>query len=709
MILFEELHEALVALIGDSRTEVIERVSRWMNDAPEDSELIAQMVHAGHDAELIDCFWRDLPFGTAGRRGHVGPGPNRMNPRTVATAIQGHCDYLRATQKGHLSVFVAWDGRCFQNLKGRLPGDGGVLHGLTSRALGQLAAQVYSANDVDVHLFHPDETPAVATPELAYHVRRRRLQGGVVISASHNHPDDNGCKVFDELGGQAVPPDDERLIEAMSAVADVRQYSWQEALESGRLHFLDETDLNAYLDTNCAILPDDNKRSARIVFTNLNGVGDRTAGAALERAGFEVHYVPEQRPLDGAFSGVPMAVANPEVPQALDAAVERARELDADIVLATDPDADRIGACVPNGNGSWIFLTGNQILSLVAAWRADQDLPAQPVAVTTEVTTRMFRRIWEAAGAQVIDRQLVGCKYIANVIRSLEDGGSFSHGGQEARGNVASFVMGCEEAHGIVLTADIRDKDGATPALVLAHMAATMAAVGSTVWDLYLSRVIAQHGGIWNVQVPLIFDGPDGAQRMTDLVDALRRDSPQQIAGRQVAEQVDRLDERGIDGPYLSDSDRRGRNLLVWELHGGDRVVVRPSGTEPKLKIYVETWVGNPQHGGPNDIETAVEWLNDARAAATLVAREFTAHALRGIGIELSDAALALDPLVSVEERITFEKEVVQVIARFRRRGEEVQAEATWARWYEGLGSRRQLAGDAAKILGIGTEDAGKG
>jgi phosphoglucomutase/phosphomannomutase len=669
--------------------QALERLRGWWELVPAQRSLLNAMAAAGALDELHDCFRRDLPFGTAGRRGAVGPGPNRMNPFTLAAAAEGHARYLEARGDGPWRVFLAWDGRRFANLRGRLPGGGGSLHGLRSVDLARTAACVYAANGVEVSLFDPDRTPAVATPELAFQIRRLQLDGGMVVSASHNHPDDNGCKLFDENGGQAVPPEDEALIEAMVSVDSPRSTDWQRALAEGWIRFLDAADLDAYLRENLKVLDPRGPRSAKVVFTNLHGVGDRTAGAALERAGFDLRYVPEQRPLDGAFPAVPFRVANPEVPSALQAAMDLAADQGADLVLGTDPDADRVGCAVPDAEGRWRFLTGNQILCLVAAYRSCRELPPRPVAVTTEVSTRMFRRIWEAAGAQVADRLLVGCKYIAEVIHELERHGRFQHGSDHIVAGPADFVMGCEEAHGIVLTPSIRDKDGATPALLLAELAALERARGQDLWSAYLRRVILPHGAVWNEQVPLVMEGPEGAADMRAVQEALRSGPPASIAGKAVVAFDDRMDPTGIDGPFKGDSDRRARNLLVFGLEGGDRVVVRPSGTEPKFKIYTEALVGEP--GSSDSLAEAEAWLAAARARARGLALSFADLCLRSIGVELSAVALAVDPLVPVRQRQRFDAQVLPELSAALDAGDLGRAQALWSGFREKVGERSAL------------------
>ncbi|MDP6945882.1 MAG: phospho-sugar mutase, partial [Myxococcota bacterium] len=380
--------------------------------------LLGLIEHGSWDL-LLDSFYRVLPFGTGGRRGPVGLGPNRMNPWSVGTSVQGNIEFLRDRwgPDTALAVVIAADVRVFRDLRGSFPeGIENPLSGMTSVDLAQAAAAIYVANGVDVHMLPPDSSRYLATPELSFLIRRLGAQGGLNVSASHNHPDDNGGKFYTELGAQEVPPHDAHMVEHVEKVTDVRTMSWEDALATGRIRFVGEDQHEAYLANSSSVLRG-SARGARIVFSNLHGVGDQSVGEALERAGFEVHYVPSQRAHDGLFPGVRFRAPNPEYPSAFEQAVEVAREVNADLILATDPDADRIGGMVPwpEGPSDYRFLTGNELSSLVA-YALFEGQPPGRIGIKTEVTTNLFSRVVLAAGGQVVDHLLVGCKYIAGVM-----------------------------------------------------------------------------------------------------------------------------------------------------------------------------------------------------------------------------------------------------------------------------------------------------
>jgi phosphoglucomutase/phosphomannomutase len=525
--------------------------------------------------------------------------------------------------------------------------------------LAAQAACIYAANGVEVHLLPPDGDRFMSTPELSFAIRRLEAHGGLNVSASHNHPDDNGGKFYTELGAQEVPPHDARMVEIVGAVDEVHTTSWEEALRSGRVHLLDDGLHESYLREVSEVLRG-TERGAKVVFTNLHGIGDQTAGEALERAGFEVHYVPSQRAHDGLFPGVQFRAPNPEYPSALGPAVELARRIGADLVLGSDPDADRIGAMAPNPrdpDGPWRFLTGNELSALVAAARFAGAGPGK-IGVKTEVTTRLFSRVVRGAGGQVVEHLLVGCKYIAGVLRGLEVEGRFG----DVAGRLEDVLIGTEESHGFLLALDIRDKDSAAPALVLAELAAERKAAGSTVVDA-LEDLYRDHGAVANVLVPLVMEGAVGRKRISEIQEGMRADPPTHIGGREVTAFFDRRDESGVFGPIVSATDRAARNVLAFQLGDDHRVVIRPSGTEPKTKIYVEAI--HPV--GPDDEVDAI--LATAREDAERLGRDFVRTALALVGLELSEVGAGCSMLLPVEHRIRFADEVLPEAVRRATRG----------------------------------------
>ena len=641
-------------------------IERWLDEPAFSSfrPLLLALIAAERWDDLLDSFYRVLPFGTGGRRGAVGIGPNRINPWSIGTSVQGNIDFLRQRfgAQAELSVVIAADVRVFRDLRGIFPDDvPNPLLGMTSTELARQAAAIYVANGIDVHMLDPTSGRCMATPELSFLIRRLGAAAGLNVSASHNPPDDNGGKFYNEQGAQEVPPDDERMVELVAQVESVRTMTWEAALASGKVHFVGPELHDAYLEETRWVLRGD-APSARIVFTNLHGVGDDSAGEALEAAGFEVHYVASQRPHDGLFPNVPFLAPNPEYPSAYGAAIELAREVDADIILATDPDVDRIGAMVPDASadGGWRFLNGNQLSSLVAAALFEGAEPGR-IGIKTEVTSSLFARVVEGAGGQLVQHLLVGCKYIADVIHKLDTEGRFG----DVEGGAADVLIGTEESHGFLLTPNIRDKDGAAPALVRAELASRRKDAGSSVL-VALRELYAAYGAVGNVQMPLVMTGVVGRARIEAIQQGLRQRSPEQIAGRAVTAVHDRRDPQGVFGPILSGTDDAARDVLAFQLGPDYRVVIRPSGTEPKTKIYAEAIlpVGD-------DVDAA---LARAEAEARALASDFIRQGLALIDMEIDEVGLHCSPLLGAEERIAFGAELLPQAVERAARGEDAVA-----------------------------------
>lgn len=619
---------------------------------------------------LLDSFYRVLPFGTGGRRGPVGIGPNRMNPWSVGSSVQGNIAFLRERwgPSASLSVVIAADVRVFRDLRGVFPeGVANPLIGMTSVDLTRSAAAIYVAAGFDVHMLAPESSRYLATPELSFLIRQLGAQGGLNVSASHNHPDDNGGKFYTELGAQEVPPHDEQMVNHVERVTEIVTMSWEDALATGRVHFLGEQSHLDYLASSSAVLRG-SERGARIVFTNLHGVGDQSVGEALEEAGFEVHYVASQRAHDGLFPGVRFRAPNPEYPTAFEQAITLAETVGADLILGTDPDADRIGGMVPwpDGPSSYRFMTGNELSALVAYARF-RDCPAGGIGIKTEVTTQLFSRVVRAAGGQVVEHLLVGCKYIAGVMRDLETTGRSG----DVVGGIEDVRIGTEESHGFLLTSDIRDKDAVAPALVLAELCAERKAAGSSLLEA-LEGLYREHGAVANVQMPLVMAGVVGRQRILAIQAGLRESPPTAIGGRAVTAFHDRRDENGVFGPLLSATDASARDVLVFELGPNHRLVIRPSGTEPKTKIYAEAVV-------PAGEDLDVSLAAADREARTL-AVDFVRQALALLGLQMPEAALQCSPLLGVDQRIEFAEVILPEGVRRAESGQDSDELSVWLR-----------------------------
>ena len=595
-------------------------------------------IGAGKWADLLDAFYQVLPFGTGGRRGAVGIGPNRMNLWTLGASVQGHCEYLKARFPGatDLRVVLAYDVRQFEDKRKVYNPDlmNPVLH-LSSRDFASFAARVYAANGIQSYILPPDSPRYLATPELSFTIRHLKAHGGLNISASHNPPDDNGGKFYDERGGQPVPPDDQIMSDFVDQVRDIRSQPWADALRSGKVHYLDEVPHKAYIDLcrRQSVTSPPKPDELRVVYTPLHGVGSMTAMEALQAVGFKTIPVPEQMAPDGQFPNV-TKTPNPEVRECLDRAERVAREQKAHLVIATDPDADRIGGLVArdkDAGDDYRFLTGNEICALVTHFKLSQlqkggRMPASPVVVTTEVTTSMVGRIARSFNAQVVDNLLVGFKYINEVVWQLESAGGY----EDVSGTPADFVLGCEESHGLQTTAELRDKDAGGAAVLLAEMALEQKRQGRTVPE-YLDALARQYGYFRNEVLNIVMTGIEGKSNMVRMLDTLRKDPPTAIGGVAVTGFEDLRDENSRMGPLKGATDAASRNFLIFRLGDSAKVVLRPSGTEPKAKAYLEVRSA-PWKAGV----TGEAWDAACREIDTLaqrIATDFLAQALGTVGL----------------------------------------------------------------------------
>lgn len=537
-----------------------ERVRKWLTEPAyaEFATAIAADVEAGNWKTLEDAFWTVIPFGTAGRRGRMHPyGTATINDRTIGESAQGLADYLRVlraeTGEGdELRCAVAYDTR----------------H--RSRHFAELCAEVMVAAGFRVFFFDGFRP----TPELAITVRAKQCHCGIMISASHNPPSDNAIKVFWSTGGQLNAPHDARVIERVGEVTTIGRAPFAQALADGRIQYCqDEMDARyrqAVLAQGFA-----GPRNLKLVYSPLHGVGLTSVLPVLQADGFaEVDvFAPHATP-DGDFPNVPDHVANPENPPVFDALIDRARQIGAELALASDPDADRIGAAAPLTTAGpecdvWQTLNGNQIGVLLADYllrklREAGRLTASHFVVTTIVSTDMLRRLATHHGVEVHDDLFTGFKWI---------GGRVDEIGPER------FVFGFEEAHGYLAGDYIRDKDGAVAAMLLAELAAECKAAGRTLHERLdeLYRAIGCHV---EKTVSLTMPGADGMTRMKQIMQRLRTSPPATIGGLQVLGVRD----------YSARSHGPKTDLLVFDLADGHRAAVRPSGTEPKIKFYLFTF-----------------------------------------------------------------------------------------------------------------------
>jgi phosphoglucomutase/phosphomannomutase len=596
------------------------------------------LAQTGQWAGLLDRFYQILPFGTGGRRGAVGIGPDRMNFWTLGVSVQGHCEYLKERFPGMapLRVVLAYDVRRFEDRrKSYNPGlPNPVLH-VSSRDFAQYAAGVYTANGIHVHILPEKSTRFLATPELSYAVRLLRAHGGLNMSASHNPPDDNGAKFYDERGGQPVPPDDQIMADLVDQVTAIKHQPWSEALRCGRIVALEETTHRAYIDLcrRQSLLAPPRLDEIKIVFTPLHGVGSMTAMETLTDHGFRIIPVEEQMVPDGQFPNVTQS-PNPEVPASMDRAGALAKSVAADLVIATDPDADRLGGMIPvrgKGESEWAFLNGNTLAAMLTHFKlsklaAQGRMPRSPIVIKSLVTTDQVTRIARHFGAQIVENLLVGFKYIAEVLWHLEQNGAY----EDVQGSTDDFVLACEESHGILVTSEIRDKDAAGAALLLAELALDQKRRGWSVAD-YRDAIDRQFGYFRNEIVNVAMTGVEGKLLVARMLESLRTAPPAEIGGLRVTGFEDLRNEEGFLGPLKGATDFAARNFLMFRLGEQARIALRPSGTEPKAKAYIEVASDACPPG-----MAAASWPQvraEVEARVRRLAEDFVSNALRRVGL----------------------------------------------------------------------------
>ena len=630
------------------------RLRRWLSGEVPYAypEVLDQHLFEEHVDLLFDAFWQTLPFGTGGRRGPVGYGANRMNPSTVGMAVQGHCQYLRAAfpERDDLAVIVANDVRVFRDHAGRYRflGEDHPLLGVSSRSLGRLACEIYAGNGVVAYLAEPRAEQAfLTTPELSFGIPRLGAVGGINISASHNPPDDNAIKVYDQFGSQPIAPVDNHLVDAMEKATDLRAVAFEEALAAGMVRELPgelhERYVRSYLDLYGAGHGPDPDQP--VVYTPLCGCGQQTVGEVLERLGFAVLTPADQGP-DGSFSAIPFRVPNPEVPYATEPARRFADEQGSGIVLSSDPDADRVGLEIRLPEG-WYHFDGNQIAAILCYFlMLDPHGPQRRgLVMATMSTTKILGKIVEKAGESWwIDDLLAGFKYVAAVLKSLAAGKPW--GGVSC--SPESLILAAEEAHGVVILPTIHDKDATPACMYLAALYQRLRRDGKTLLDYYVG-ILEELGGYDTVNRSIMMAGAAGKLRRDQIMASLRESPPTSLGGQAVRRIVDYWDQEAF-GPFLSATDRPPRNVL--QIFTDALVVtVRPSGTEPKLKLYCQLL----PHGEPSGT-AGVSLLREVRSQADGIARRIYLELLERIDLSLSDASLLLPDIVELDRKLRFEQ-----------------------------------------------------
>ncbi len=537
---------------------VREKLEGWLQD-PSIDEATKQELRdlENNPAELEDRFYRDLEFGTGGLRGVIGAGSNRMNLYTVGRASQGFAEYIleaHAGQSGAPSVVIAHDCRHF------------------SPEFALEAALVLAGNGIVAKLF-PSLRP---TPQLSYSVRSQKATGGIVVTASHNPPEYNGYKVYNATGGQLVPHEAEQVIariQDIASFAQVKRLSREEAEAKGLLVWLGAAEDEAFAETvantsvNRELMASGAAKDLVVVFTPLHGTGNLPVRSALAKIGFtQVHIVKEQELPDGDFPTVKSP--NPEEREAFTMAIELGKQVGADLLIGTDPDADRMGAVVRTRDGEYEILTGNQSGSLLVHYVLSQlkergALPTNGAVVKTIVTSEFGAAIARHYGATVFNT-LTGFKYIGEKMNEFEASGKFT------------YLFGYEESYGYLAGNYARDKDAVVASTLICEAAAYYKRQGKTLIDV-LEELYGQFGYYREALASRTLKGKDGLAQIGALMEAFRSNSPQEVGGVRVSEVLDYS--LGLDGLPKE-------NVLKFLLEDGSWFCLRPSGTEPKIKFY---------------------------------------------------------------------------------------------------------------------------
>lgn len=539
--------------------EIRSRANKWLtgNYDEETKQQVRDMLERDETA-LINSFYQDLEFGTGGLRGIMGAGTNRMNIYTVGSATQGLCNYLKKQFEGksEISMAIAYDSRN------------------NSRLFAETTAHIAAANGIYVFLF--DELRP--TPELSFAIRHLGCQAGVVITASHNPKEYSGYKVYWEDGGQIVNPHDKNIIDEVQKISSIDEIKWKG--NQDKVKTIGEDIDKVYIDKirSLSLSPEAIQRQSgiRIVYTPIHGSGVNLVPRALKNIGFtSVYNVPEQDEPDGNFPTV--VSPNPEEPAALNMAIEKGKEVGADVIMGTDPDADRVGIVVKDNKGEYVILNGNQtaavlVYYLLTQWSEKNKLTGKEFIAKTIVTTEVLNNIadkYEVAHYDV----LTGFKYIAELIRNLE--------GEK------TFIGGGEESYGYLVGDFVRDKDAVISCTMIAEIIAWAKDNGKSLFDLLID-IYVEFGFFKEKLISVKKEGKEGAEEIQRMMEDLRNNPPESINQSDVMQINDYQAGKSYDqiSHLRYDINLPQSNVLQFILEDNSKITIRPSGTEPKIKIY---------------------------------------------------------------------------------------------------------------------------
>lgn len=537
-----------------------ELYSLWLKNATDDPDIIEELKSIdGKDEEIYDRFYRELEFGTAGLRGVIGAGTNRMNIYTVRRATQGLAQYVLG--EGGSKVAIAYDSR------------------IKSTLFAREAARVLAANGIKVYIYKE----LMPTPMLSYAVRELGCTSGIVVTASHNPAKYNGYKAYGADGAQLSVENSQKVLDLVNEVnmfSSVRLCDFDEAVREGTIEYIGDELIDKYLETVKSRSIERVKGDLKVIYTPLNGTGNKPVREILKRIGIEnVTVVPEQEFPDGSFPTAPFP--NPEIRQAFECALSLSKTVPADLLLATDPDCDRVGIAVKDGD-DFTLMSGNEVGAclldyILSRRKANGTLPKDPVAVKTIVSTPLADKIAAKYGCKLIS-VLTGFKYIGEQAGILE-----------AKGEQERFVFGFEESYGYLAGAYVRDKDAVVASMLICEMAAFYKNEGKTLLDV-INGLYAEHGMVYSSQNSFTFEGAAGMKKMQGIMDDLRALPPKKIGENSV---IAISDYETSEKTELKTGKKTvitlpKSNVLYYDLdENGSNLIVRPSGTEPKIKVYI--------------------------------------------------------------------------------------------------------------------------
>lgn len=538
--------------------------NEWLQKATGDADLVAELeAIKGNDDEILDRFYRSLEFGTAGLRGVIGAGTNRMNIYTVGRATQGLADFLNKNYENP-SVAIGYDSR------------------IKSEYFSREAAEVLAANGIKVYIYDELEP----TPCLSYAIRHFHTSSGIILTASHNPAKYNGYKCYNPKGYQMTDEEAEEtygFIQKVDYFTGIKKVDFDKAVEDGMIEYIGQDVIEMFLDEvqKQCINPDIVKQAdLKVIYSPLNGTGNKPVRRILDRIGVKnVYVVPEQEKPDGNFPTCPFP--NPEIKQVFELGLEMNKNIGADLLLATDPDCDRVGIAVPDKTGELVLMSGNEVGAMLLNYILSQKkekgiLPETAIAVKSFVSTDIAEVIAKKFNC-TFKNLLTGFKYIGELITNLEE-----------QGRADDFVMGFEESYGYLAGTHARDKDAVVASMLICEMAAFYKTQGMNLVDV-MNSLYDEFGYYSNVVESYTFEGAAGMEKMASIMDGLRSNPPKEIAGMPV---VSISDYKTSTVTYTDSSpseriDLPKSNVLAFSLENGNKVIVRPSGTEPKIKAYI--------------------------------------------------------------------------------------------------------------------------